>query len=95
MTGISTTYPLSHNLFAIHHINAYEEGDTLIVDTIQLFPSFVPCGTAFKMLTLNHTVLNPDPTALSGCSVDPNPNPAGARLAQRSQRQSRFTPDEA
>merc|ERR1711871_14702 len=55
-TGKATLYPLQHNVFSIHHINAYEDGDTLVVDTIRLFPSFVPCGAAFRLLTMNHTV---------------------------------------
>eukprot|EP00931_Biecheleriopsis_adriatica_P006657 TRINITY_DN108025_c0_g1_i1.p1 TRINITY_DN108025_c0_g1~~TRINITY_DN108025_c0_g1_i1.p1 ORF type:complete len:531 (+),score=56.16 TRINITY_DN108025_c0_g1_i1:32-1594(+) len=48
-TGESSLYPLAFNVFAIHHINAYQDPDTkqLIVDTIQLFPSAVPCSDAF------------------------------------------------
>jgi len=48
-TGESLLYPLSFNVFSIHHINAYKDPKTnnLIVDTIQLFPSEIPCSAAF------------------------------------------------
>eukprot|EP00930_Biecheleria_cincta_P078701 TRINITY_DN66273_c0_g1_i1.p1 TRINITY_DN66273_c0_g1~~TRINITY_DN66273_c0_g1_i1.p1 ORF type:complete len:531 (-),score=68.34 TRINITY_DN66273_c0_g1_i1:363-1934(-) len=49
-TGESFLYPLAYNIFAIHHINAYKDASTnsLVVDTIQLFPSEVPCSMAFR-----------------------------------------------
>lgn len=57
-TGESTVYPLSHGVFSIHHINAYKNTSTnsIVVDTIQIFPSFVPCSLAFKGLTLDAAV---------------------------------------
>lgn len=49
-TGESLLFPLSHNIFAIHHINAYHDKATnsVVMDTIQLFPSMLPCSTAFS-----------------------------------------------
>jgi len=59
-TGKSTTYPVSHNTFAIHHINAFKDESTnsIVLDVIQSFPSFLPCSTAFKSLTLNNSINN-------------------------------------
>lgn len=49
-TGASLLYALSYNVFALHHLNAYKDPSTnsIVVDTVQLFPSFVPCAEAFK-----------------------------------------------
>ena len=54
-TGNSTVFRVSHNLFAIHHLNAYEDPTTnsLVLDTIKLFPSIVPCSSAFADTTLH------------------------------------------
>mmetsp|Transcript_71064 Transcript_71064/g.219730 ORF Transcript_71064/g.219730 Transcript_71064/m.219730 type:complete len:531 (-) Transcript_71064:114-1706(-) len=54
-TGQSLIYPLTESIFAIHHINAYhdEKSNSIVVDTIQLFPWFVPCAIAFKGTTLD------------------------------------------
>jgi len=48
-TGESLLYPLAFNIFAIHSINAHQDPETnsLILDTIQLFPSDLPCNLAF------------------------------------------------
>jgi len=53
-SGQSVIYPLHHNLFAIHQVNAYHDptSNTLVVDTIQLFPSVLPCSIAFEQLTM-------------------------------------------
>jgi len=55
-SGQSVIYPLSFNLFSIHHVNVYRDpaSDTLIVDTVQLFPSFLPCSLAFSELTMKY-----------------------------------------
>jgi len=55
VTGKSLVYPLSHSVFAIHHINAYHDPSTnsIVVDTIQLFPSIIPCSEAFKGVTMD------------------------------------------
>jgi carotenoid cleavage dioxygenase-like enzyme len=57
-SGESIIYPLSHNIFAIHHINAYYNAtsNSIVVDTIRLFPSFLPCSLAFTRLTMDHYV---------------------------------------
>jgi len=55
-TGESLVYPLSSNVFAIHQVNAYREpgSNTIVVDTIQLFPSIVPCSTAFSATSMKN-----------------------------------------
>jgi len=59
-TGESKIWPLSRNLFAIHHINAYHDKATnsVVLDVVQSFPSFLPCSIAFKTLTLNNSINN-------------------------------------
>jgi len=49
-SGESTVYPLAYNIFAIHHLNVFEDPgtNTVVFDTIQLFPSFIPCSIAFE-----------------------------------------------
>lgn len=56
-TGTSQLYPLPFHLFSIHSINAYldEQSNELVVDTIQLFPSIVPCGTAFSSTSIDRS----------------------------------------
>jgi len=55
-SGKSLIYPVSYSFFAIHHVNAYHDraSNSIVVDTIQLFPSFVPCSAAFSMLTMDY-----------------------------------------
>ena len=57
-TGNSTVFRVSHNLFAIHHLNAYEDlaTNSLVLDTIKLFPSMIPCSYAFADTTLHDMV---------------------------------------
>jgi len=57
-TGESLVYPLSHSVFAIHHINAFHDAasNSVVIDTIQLFPSVVPCAEAFKNLKMKNYV---------------------------------------
>jgi len=59
-TGKSQTWPLSHNLFSIHHINAFRDPDSnsIVLDTIQLFPSMVPCSMAFKQTSMSSMLKN-------------------------------------
>lgn len=54
-TGASQTWPLSHNLFAIHHVNAYRDAvsNSIVFDVIQLFPGEVGCDIAFKMTSVH------------------------------------------
>jgi carotenoid cleavage dioxygenase-like enzyme len=55
-SGESLLYPLKSNVFGIHHINAFydKSSNSVVADTIQIFPSFVPCNTAFKQTDLQH-----------------------------------------
>jgi len=57
-TGVSTIYPVSYDLFSIHHINAYqdEEANTVVFDVVQTFPWFLPCSLAFKFQTVKEDV---------------------------------------
>jgi len=57
-TGESIVYPLKSTVFAMHHINAFHDGNNLIIDTIQTFPWFVPCSEAFKGLDMDSYVDN-------------------------------------
>lgn len=60
-TGESLIYPVSYNIFSIHHINAFhdEESNSVILDTIQTFPSVLPCSMAFNGLTLKKISTSP------------------------------------
>ena len=58
VTGESRVWKLSRNLFSIHHINAYLDSATnsVVLDVIETFPSFIGCDEAFKSLTVNYTI---------------------------------------
>jgi carotenoid cleavage dioxygenase-like enzyme len=50
-TGESLLYPLAYNVCGIHHVTAYKDPkdpNLIHFDTIQLFPSWIPCAAAFR-----------------------------------------------
>lgn len=57
-TGTSDVWPVSTRLFAIHHINAYEDESTnrLVLDVVQLFPGIVPCSMAFTKTSMKDMI---------------------------------------